>query len=118
MEHQWIEIQGKNKKFNILLGTLYQPSSKSADKLVWLEKLDNLLSQVVPQHEGSIIITGDFNIDQSKASNVIHAYADLLETYNLTQHITKPTRHSTALIDHIVTKGQNLYTRMSYHVMR
>jgi exonuclease III len=103
IEHQWIEISHRNKNSNILIGTLYQPSSNSNEKTLWLEKFDNLLSQVVPQHEGPIIITGDFNINLKKSTNVANAYVEILETYNLIQQVPKPTRHGTALIDHIIT---------------
>jgi exonuclease III len=109
MEHQWIEIQGKKNKLNILVGVLYQPSSNPTDKLVWLEKFDSLLSKVVPQYEGSVIVTGDFNINLLKSTTVTKQYYEILDTYNMTQNISKATRYDKSLIDHIVsTQGLKL----------
>ncbi|XP_057292292.1 uncharacterized protein LOC130614818 [Hydractinia symbiolongicarpus] len=109
IEHQWIEISGKCKRSNILLGTVYQPSSKPADKLSWLEKFDNLLSQIVAMNEGSIIITGDFNINLNKSTVESRLYLDILETYNMSQQVSKSTRKDVAMIDHIIS-DQSLKT--------
>eukprot|EP00111_Clytia_hemisphaerica_P012725 TCONS_00037449-protein len=45
IEHQWIELTGKNRLSNVLIGIVYQPSSKSRDKLDWLVKFESLISQ-------------------------------------------------------------------------
>ena len=42
------------------------------------------------------------NIDLLKESNTKNQYLDLLNSYNLTQHITKPTCQN-SLIDHMIT---------------
>ena len=46
IEHQWIEVKGKNKNSSFLVGCLHQPSSIESEKQSWCEKFDNLLSQI------------------------------------------------------------------------
>ena len=51
---------------------------------------------------GVLILTGDFNIDLlgcDKEST--RRYKDILHSFSLQQHITKPTRKSKTIIDHI-----------------
>ena len=54
-------------------------------------------------HQGPIMITGDFNIDLLKESPERETYRNILDTFNLVQHVTKPTRKSKTLIDHLIT---------------
>jgi len=42
IEHFWIEVNGKNKNSNYLVGCSYQPSSIEAEKRDWCDKLDYL----------------------------------------------------------------------------
>ena len=102
LESQWIEIKGKNRRSNTLIGTFYQPSSMTAEKMVWLKKFDDIISHIMIYHDGPIIITGDLNIDLMKSTVISRLYHEMLDTYNLKQHITKPTRKDTVLIDHIL----------------
>ena len=103
IENQWIEVKGKNRQANVLIGTIYQPSSKTTDKIDWLHKFDSVLSQVILSHDGPIVITGDFNINLLKTTTVSDTFNEILDTYNLKQHISNPTRHDTVLIDHIIS---------------
>ena len=103
IEHQWIEFTGKVKLSNTLIGIMYQPSSDVQDKIEWIDKFETLLSQIKLMHHGPIIITGDTNIDLLKSTQVRDTYLNILESFNLTQHITKPTRKAKTLIDHIIT---------------
>ena len=65
--------------------------------------MDSVSSQVTLVWSGTLIITGDINIDLLKpTNNTQKRYNDLLDSYNLTQHIQKPTRQN-ALIDHMIT---------------
>ena len=41
-----------------------------------------------------IVIAGDSNIDYNKPSTVLETYKEVLDTYNLKQHVKKPTRQS------------------------
>ena len=96
-------MTGKNRLSNVLIGIVYQPSSKQNEKLEWLNKFESLVSQAVIVHHGPIIITGDFNIDLLVPSTASEAYQNILVTLNLKQLITQPTRNSRTLIDHVVS---------------
>lgn len=54
--------------------------------------MDAVLSSIKSVWDSSIILTGDTNID---------IYKQVLDTYQLSCHVTKPTRKSKKLIDHI-----------------
>ena len=103
IEHKWIEIKGKNKASSVLVGIMYQPSSKPRDKLQWLEKFETLLSQITVLYDGPIVITGDFNIDLLSQSQERTVYEDILSSFNLIQHVKHATRKSKSLISHIIT---------------
>ena len=93
-----------NKSY--LVVTLYQPSSNEKEKLIWIEKLDTLLSIINSTWNKTIIITGDTNIDYLKTSVALKRYKEVIETYNLKQRITIPTHKGTKIIDHIITNLQ------------
>lgn len=104
IEHVWIEVKGRNKNYSYLVGTFYQPSSIEREKKDWLQRFDILLRHITAKWDGIIIITGDFNIDLLQGDkSTIELYQDTLMTYDLKQHITKPTRKSTSLIDHVIS---------------
>lgn len=106
LEHIWIEINGSNRHSKILLGVFYQPNFDDASKAEWLSKVDIILDKVVSQWRGHIVITGDMNINLLENSQITTVYNDILDSHNLVQHVTKPTRRGTTLIDHFITNAQ------------
>ena len=106
IKHLWIEWKENSCNKSYLVVTLYQPSSNEKEKLIWIEKLDTLLSIVNSTWNKTIIITGDTNIDYLKTSVALKRYKEVIETYNLKQRITIPTRKGTKIIDHIITNLQ------------
>ena len=100
IEYLQIECKGNNFNKSYLVAALYQPSSDEKEKLIWIEKLDTLLSIVNSTWNKTIIITGDTNIDCLKPLFALKQYKEVIETYNLKQHITIPTRKNN---DHIIT---------------
>ena len=92
IEHLWVEIQGRKKNSACLIGVLYQPSSENNKKLEWLEKLDSVLSIVKSTWNGTVRITGDSNIDLLASTEIQKRYIEVLETYDLNNHISKATR--------------------------
>ena len=102
IEHQWFEVKGKSTPF--LLAVFYQPSSLDADKRLWLQKFETLMAYVFTIWTGPIVITGDTNIDLLKTNyKVAKEYQEVLDRLGLCQHITKPTRKGSSLIDHVIT---------------
>ena len=92
IEHLWVEIQGRKKNSACLIGVFYQPSSENNKKLEWLEKLDSVLSIVKSTWNGTVRITGDSNIDLLASTEIQKRYTEVLETYDLNNHISKATR--------------------------
>ena len=92
LEHLWVEIKGKNKKSPYLIGVVYQPSSENAKKIEWIEKIDAVLSSIKSTWDSTIILAGDTNIDLLSSSTTRDMYEQMLHTYQLSCHITKPTR--------------------------
>ena len=82
IEHMWIEDQ---------------------KKLIWNQKLDTIISAITTTWNKTIVIAGDTNIDYNKPSTVLETYKEVLDTYNLKQHVKKPTRQGVKTIDHIVS---------------
>ena len=58
------------KSVSFLVDVFYQPSSANADKEVWVDKIDSLLSDVTTSWNGTIVIAGDTNIDVSNETVV------------------------------------------------
>ena len=50
-------------KIHSLTGVVYHPSSSETERLVWLEKIENILRAVYTKRNGVIIISGDLDID-------------------------------------------------------
>ena len=114
LEHLWIEIQGRNKHNKMLLGVVYR-SERILDFQTWLDRAENLFSQLSVLWDGLLVINGDMNVDMLKPENPeTRKYNDMLESMNLYQHMTRPTRatlKSRTLIDHIVS---NIPNRVTY----
>ena len=73
----------------------------------WLELFESLLSDLSVAWDGMLAVTGDINLDLFCPTKPrVRKYLDILDSLNLTQHVTKATRttlHSETLIDHIIT---------------
>ena len=103
IEHMWIECQGKNKNKNYLVGVFYQPRPEDKEKLVQIQRVDTILSAITTTQNKTIVIAGDTNTGYNKPSNVLETYKEIIYTYNLKQHVKKPTRQGVKTIDHIVS---------------
>ena len=72
--------------------------------------MESMLADLSTSWDGLLLVTGDLNIDVLKPNAPLtKQYTDLLNTFNLTQHVQKPTRvtpHSENLIDHIILSFQ------------
>ena len=107
VEHIWIEISGKNKNSNVLLGVFYQPDSDPVKKCAWVEKFETILAAVHSKWNSILAIAGDINIDITNPSSFAQKYQGILRSFNLNQHIKDPTRKGKWLIDHIATNIPN-----------
>ena len=103
IEHLWVEIQGQKKNSACLIGVSYQPGSENNKKLEWIEKLDSVLSIVKSTWNGNIMTIGDSNIGLLASTEIQKRYIEVLETYDLNNHISKATRIGKKVIDHIIS---------------
>ena len=63
MEVTFIELHGRNRNTPYLVAVAHQPSPYDSDKLLWLENIEILLSEVTTKWDGAITIAGVINID-------------------------------------------------------
>ena len=68
-----------------------------------MQTFETILSHINNIWDGPVIICGDTNIDTLSASSARQQYIDLLNVFDLTNVVTKPTRHGKSLIDHLIT---------------
>ena len=107
MEFTFIELHGGNKNTSYLVAVVYQPTPYESDKSLWIENFETLLSEVTTKWDGVIIITGDINIDLIRKQKEPTKCYKNIHSFNLHQHITKPTRKGKSLIDHICSNVPN-----------
>ena len=114
LEQIWVEISGRNKNSKLLLGVMYR-SNRMQDFQTWIDKSENVISQLCTEWDGLLVITGDFNIDLLRPEQPqVKQYIDMLESLNLHQHVEQPTRitaNSKTLIDHIIS---NIPSRVTH----
>ena len=55
----------------------------------------------------TIILAGDTNIKVNEPSRPQKRYQEILENFNLVQHINLPTRKGSRIIDHIIANIPN-----------
>ena len=92
LENLWLEIEGKNKHSKLLLGVIYR-STRILSAQEWFNNIESLLSHLSVNWDGLLIFTGDTNIDLLKEKNpIVRQYNELLQSFNLHQHVKKPTR--------------------------
>ncbi len=92
-----------NSGYKFIITSAYFPPN--LDHKICLEGITSLYNKI-SKHNLPFIITGDFNIDINKHTNKSQSYASKLQSLQLTQHITTPTRitnTSETIIDHIIT---------------
>ena len=76
------------------------------------------MSVVKSNWNGNIMITGDSKIDLLASIEIQKRYIEVLETYDLNNHILKATRIGKKLIDHIISNIQQtkFFIQMYYRV--
>ena len=105
LEHLWVEIEGKNKHSKLLVCVAYQPYFTHHEKVDWIENFERVIGNATLEWSGNVVITGDFNIDLLSNSQIKDSYLETLRSFDLTQHVTSPSRKGVSLIDHISTNS-------------
>ena len=68
-----------------------------------MEKLGSVLSKVKLTWNGTVMITKDSNIDLLASTKIQKRYIEVLETYDLNNHMSKATQIVEKLIDNIIS---------------
>ena len=76
-------------------------SPEDKEKLIWIQKLDTILSAITKTWNKTIVIAGDSNIGYNKPT-ALETYKEVIDTYNL-KHVKKPARQGVKTVDHIVS---------------
>lgn len=100
--------KNKNKNSDFLVGLTYQPTLNNIEKVVWIDKLDNILCKILPSWYGPMFLSGDTNIDILKEISISKSYITILENHDLHQVVTKSTWNGLKSIDHIITNHDNV----------
>ena len=58
LEQIWVEISGRNKNSKLQLGVMYR-SNRMQDFQTWIDKSENVISQLCTEWDRLLVITGD-----------------------------------------------------------
>ena len=102
MEMLWSEVAFKNYK--VLIGVCYRPPNGTANDIeLFITGLENVFNLIVGHSKIIVVVLGDFNdrckswIDDHSTSELGHKLVNLLDHFNLSQLIYKPTRNENIL---------------------
>jgi hypothetical protein len=87
---------------SILVCIIYRPPQTSVK--TFLEEFSDFLFEI--SHHENILITGDFNIDLSAVSGPGRLFMELIESYNLEQHVYFATNQSNHILDLVLTRQE------------
>ena len=98
-------LQSTGKTFNIV--TIYRPPPSKANKLttsIFLKEFSTFLEQESIS-TGSLLIVGDFNFHfENKNNSESNRFHDLLDTFNLCNHVNEPTHRAGHTLDLVITR--------------
>ena len=93
------------KTESLLIVILYRPPKHSQ---LFIQEMSELLSICVTRYD-KIVLNGDLNIQVNKKSDPKTVeLLNLLDSFNLTQHITDPTHRLGNTLDLVITTGLNI----------
>ena len=106
LESIWVRVGSGNQP--VYFCSFYRPPRQTADDVTAdLDDLQQQLETVSAQHSGLIILAGDVNIDMGSNTTAKQKFCQLLDAFDLRQHITGPTfRSSGSTIDVLASNGE------------
>ena len=82
---------------------IYRPPDNNSC-LLFFEEFSRLLEQIFAEPSGCLLITGDFNFHMDDPGNAqARRFTDLLESYDLKQHVSGVTHASGHTLDLVIT---------------
>ncbi|KAG5878283.1 hypothetical protein JTB14_017249 [Gonioctena quinquepunctata] len=109
LEQLWISVEIENETF--VSGVAYRPPNANVPTA--LEKLESNLTNFLLTCE-TLLVAADFNINLLSTNASVQLFNDFVQSYNLSQIVTEPTRvtsHSQTLIDIIITSNPEVITK-------
>ena len=86
---------------------IYRPPDNNSC-LLFFEEFSRLLEQIAAEPSGCLLITGDFNFHMDDPDNAnAKRFADLLESYDLKQHVNCGTHTSGHTLDLVITRSDD-----------
>ena len=80
---------------------------------IFLDEFDQLLQCLVTLNV-YLVISGDFNLWWGTVSDDVTKFSDLLTSYDLNQHVTKPTNAFNHILDLVITSNYSLNNKTAY----
>ncbi len=102
LESIWIELTPKHHPSHLIY-VAYRSQDHNLND--WYESFSDQVTNAYIEYE-QVTIMGDFNIDLLKSDNDSINFLDLMENFQFSKHISKPTRitnKTTTMIDHMFT---------------
>ena len=97
-EHLVVTTDFLNMKLNIV--TIYRPTNLSQS--TFCDEFEKFLSYIVSQ-PFDYIITGDFNLHLEKDNKITRTFNEILDNFNLKQHVNFPTHNQGRNLDLFIT---------------
>ena len=98
-------------KSTILLVPVYRDQYVDID--IFLNEFDQLLQCLVTLN-AYLVISGDFNIWWGTSTEDAMKFSDLLESFELVQHVTEPTNAFNHILDLVITTNYSLSTKTAF----
>ena len=101
-EHCHVELRYDSKQVHILI--IYRPPSSVIND--FLSEFNDVLEDVC-LGSPPLILAGDFNVHYENENELsTQKYKDILDTFNLKQHVNSATHIKGHVLDHIITKAE------------
>ena len=94
--------EANGKKCIILLIPVYRDQYVTMD--IFIDEFDRLLQSLVIMN-AYLVISGDFNIWWGNTNDDVIKFRDLLDSFDLNQHVTKPTNAFNNILDLVITSN-------------
>ena len=103
---EFLEISLQSSSHSLLIVVVYRPGSSNGNKLspeFFCEEFCNLLEHYTTDLS-KLLIVGDFNFHvDDKGNKSASVFLELLEIFNLTQHVSVPTHRAGHTLDLLIT---------------
>ena len=116
---EFLEISLQSSSHSLLIVVFYRPGSSNGNKLspeFFCEEFCNLLEHYTTDLS-KLLIVGDFNFHvDDKGNKSASDFLELLEIFNLTQHVSVPTHRAGHTLDLLITRDdENILDNVCAH---